>query len=152
MDDKSLITEFYTAFAAHDSKRMAACYHDDVEFNDPAFGTLRGDQAKAMWKMLIERSEGRLKVVFSDITPSSAHWEAFYVFSKTGRNVHNKIDARFEFKEGKIIRHLDHFNLWAWSRQALGISGLLLGYTSFFRNKLQTQTRKLLSDYMQRSK
>lgn len=152
MDNATLITEFYTAFASQDYKRMAGCYHDEVEFNDPAFGTLKGDQARAMWKMLIERSEGKLKVVFSDITSSSAHWEAFYVFTKTGRNVHNKIDARFEFKDGKIIRHHDHFNLWAWSRQALGLSGLLLGYTSFFRNKLQAQTRKLLSDYMQRSK
>ena len=96
MDPTSLITEFYTAFAAHDYKRMAACYHDEIEFNDPAFGTLKGDQAKAMWKMLIERSEGKLKVVFSDITSSSAHWEAFYLFTKTGRNVHNKIDARFD--------------------------------------------------------
>ena len=147
-----IITEFYTAFASHDYKRMAACYHNEVEFNDPAFGTLKGDQAKAMWKMLIERSEGKLKVVFSNITDNTAHWEAFYVFSKTGRNVHNKIDARFEFKDGKIYRHHDQFNLWKWSSQALGSSGLLLGYTSFFRNKLQTQTRKLLSDYQLRSK
>jgi ketosteroid isomerase-like protein len=150
MDNKSLITEFYTAFAAHDSKHMVACYHDEVEFHDPAFGTLKGEEAKAMWKMLIERSEGKLKVVFSDVTASSAHWEAFYVFSKTGRNVHNKIDARFEFKDGKIIRHHDHFSLWRWSSQALGFSGLLLGYTSFFRDKLQAQTRKLLLDYMKR--
>ena len=151
MNNKELITEFYSAFASHDHKRMVACYHDDIEFNDPAFGTLKGDQAKAMWRMLIERSEGKLKVVFSDVTESSAHWEAFYLFSKTGRNVHNKIDARFEFKNGKIYRHYDHFNLWAWSRQALGVSGLLLGYTSFFKNKLQAQTRKLLNDYMQRT-
>jgi ketosteroid isomerase-like protein len=151
MNNKELITEFYSAFASHDYKRMVACYHDDIEFSDPAFGTLKGDQAKAMWKMLIERSAGKLKVVFSDITDSSAHWEAFYLFSKTGRNVHNKIDANFEFKDGKIHRHRDHFNLWAWSRQALGASGLLLGYTSFFKNKLQAQTRKLLLDYMSKS-
>mgnify|MGYP001399064294 CR=1 FL=1 len=149
---KVIITEFYTAFANHDYKGMVACYHDEVEFSDPAFGTLKGDQAKAMWKMLIERSEGKLKVEFSNITDNSAHWEAYYVFSKTGRNVHNKIDARFEFKDGKIYRHHDHFNLWKWSSQALGLSGLLLGYTSFFRDKLQTQTRKLLSDYQLRSK
>src|SRR5688572_14229659 len=149
---KVIITQFYTSFANQDHKDMAACYHDEVEFTDPAFGTLKGDQAKAMWKMLIERSEGKLKVVSSNITDNTAHWEAFYVFSKTGRNVHNKIDARFEFKDGKIYRHHDHFNLWKWASQALGFSGLLLGYTSFFRDKLQTQTRKLLSDYQLRSK
>lgn len=151
MANSSLINEFYTAFAAQDYTRMIACYHDEIEFSDPAFGTLKGEQAKAMWKMLIERSEGKLKIVFSDVTADSAHWEAYYVFSKTGRKVHNKIDARFEFKDGKIYRHYDHFNLWVWSRQALGFSGLLLGYTSFFRNKLQAQTRKLLSVYMQRA-
>jgi len=148
---KNLITEFYTEFANQNYKGMIACYHNDVEFSDPAFGTLKGDQAKAMWQMLIERAGGKLKVVFSNVTDNSAHWEAFYEFSKTGRNVHNKIDARFEFKDEKIYRHHDHFNLWKWSSQALGASGFLLGYTSFFKNKLQKQTRKLLADYMQRS-
>lgn len=152
MDNASLINEFYTAFANHDHKRMVACYHDKIEFSDPAFGMLQGDEVRAMWKMLIERSEGKLKVIFSnvngDASTGSAHWEAFYVFSKTGRNVHNKIDARFEFKDGKIYRHDDHFNLWAWSRQALGVSGLLLGYSPYFRKKLQQQTRKLLAGYM----
>jgi ketosteroid isomerase-like protein len=151
MDNTSLITEFYTAFANGDYNRMAACYHDDIEFSDPAFGTLKGNEVKMMWKMLIERSGGKLNIVSSNITDNTAHWEAFYVFSRTGRNVHNKIDARFEFKDGKIISHRDHFNLWRWSSQALGLSGFLLGYTSFFKNKLQTQTRKLLADYIQRS-
>lgn len=151
---QDLLTEFYSAFARQDHNGMIACYHNEVEFSDPAFGTLKGNEAKAMWKMLIERSGGKLKVVFRDVVANevtgSAHWEAFYEFSKTGRNVHNKINARFEFKDGKIFRHHDHFNLWKWSTQALGASGFLLGYTSFFRNKLQAQTRKLLADYMLR--
>lgn len=154
MDNRSLITEFYSAFASQDYKRMAACYHEEAEFTDPAFGTLSAEQTKAMWQMLIERTKGELKVVFSNVKADGekcrAHWEAFYTFSKTGRPVHNKIDAHFEFKNGKIYRHHDDFDLWAWSRQALGLSGFLLGYTSFFKNKLQSQTRGLLTDYMQR--
>lgn len=154
MTHQNLLTEFYTSFAKHDYVGMNACYHNEAEFTDPTFGTLKGDEVKAMWKMLIERSGGKLKVVFRDVVANeatgSAHWEAFYEFSKTGRQVHNKIDARFEFKDGKIFRHHDHFNVWRWSTQALGASGFLLGYTSFFRNKLQTQTRKLLVEYMLR--
>lgn len=155
MDNRSLLIEFYTAFTNHDYKRMAACYHEEAEFTDPAFGTLNAVQVKAMWQMLVERSKGELKVVFSEVKADaekgSAHWEAFYTFSKTGRNVHNKIDAHFEFKNGKIYRHYDDFDIWAWSRQALGLSGFLLGYTSFFKKKLQSQTRTLLTYYMQRS-
>jgi ketosteroid isomerase-like protein len=156
MNNTQLITQFYTAFANHDYNGMAACYHQDVEFSDPAFGPLKGDQARAMWKMLLERSNGKLKVVFSNVTADaekgSAHWEAFYEFSKTGRPVHNKIDAQFEFKDGKIYRHNDHFDLWSWSRQAMGTTGSLLGFTSFFKKKLQTQTGKALADYISRSK
>ncbi|WP_439151156.1 nuclear transport factor 2 family protein [Winogradskyella sp.] len=55
------------------------------------------------------------KVVYSNIKTNgnnaSAHWEAFFTFSKTGRKVHNKIDASFEFKDGLIIKHTDGFNL-----------------------------------------
>jgi ketosteroid isomerase-like protein len=150
--NQKLITEFYTAFSQHDYARMAACYHDEIEFTDPAFGTLKGAQVTAMWKMLFERSNGKLKVVFSyieaDEKSGRAHWEAFYEFSKTGRPVHNKIDAQFEFKDGKIYRHRDHFNLWKWASQAMGVSGFLLGGTSFFKRKLQQQTGKALRDYI----
>jgi ketosteroid isomerase-like protein len=152
MDHAALITSFYASFAKHDYEGMAACYHPDVAFHDPVFGTLKGIQAKAMWQMLLERSKGNLKIVFSDVKVSgstgSAHWEAFYQFSKTGRNVHNIIDATFEFKDGKIIRHHDHFNLYRWSRQAFGITGTLMGFTPFFQNKVRTTAKQSLRSYL----
>ncbi|MCK5702831.1 MAG: nuclear transport factor 2 family protein, partial [Cyclobacteriaceae bacterium] len=72
------------------------------------------------------------------------HWEAYYSFSKTGRKVHNIINAEFEFKDGKIIKHIDNFDLYKWSKQALGIQGLILGWTGFFKKKLHKQTNKML--------
>lgn len=152
MDNAQLITSFYASFAKHDYEGMIACYHDEVEFRDPVFGTLKGIQAKAMWQMLLERSQGNLKIVFRDVKASgssgSAHWEAFYPFSKTGRNVHNIIDATFEFKDGKIVKHHDHFNLYRWSRQAFGATGTLLGFTPFFQNKVRATAKKSLQSYL----
>lgn len=152
MDNAGLIKSFYACFAKHDYEGMAACYHAEIEFRDPVFGILKGIQAKAMWQMLLERSKGNLKIVFSDVNVSgstgSAHWEAFYPFSKTGRNVHNIIDATFEFKDGKIIKHHDHFNLYRWSRQAFGTTGTLLGFTPFFQNKVRNAAKKSLQAYL----
>lgn len=152
MDSASLITAFYASFAKGDYEGMVACYHNDLEFHDPVFGTLKGIQAKAMWQMLLERSKGNLKIIFSDVKASSstgsAHWEAFYPFSKTGRNVHNIIDATFEFKDGKIIKHHDHFNLYRWSRQAFGVTGTLIGFTPFFQNKVRDTAKKSLAAYL----
>jgi len=149
---KTLIEKFYTAFANLDAETMASCYHNDIVFEDPAFGVLKGEHAKNMWRMLCEsQKEKNFIVEFSNIkadeTSGSAHWEAHYNFSKTGRKIHNKIDAEFTFKDGKIINHLDCFNLHKWASQALGFKGYALGWTGFFKTKLQGQTNHLLSKY-----
>ena len=153
---KKTIETFYTAFQELDAETMVSCYDDDIIFCDPAFGNLKGDQAKNMWRMLYHSQKGKdFTVTFSNIQmhgeKGSAHWEAFYTFRKTGRKVHNKIQAEFEFKNGKISSHTDHYNLHHWAGQAMGISGWCLGWTPFFKKKLQQQTRKLLSDFETRS-
>ncbi|HND34234.1 MAG TPA: nuclear transport factor 2 family protein, partial [Myxococcota bacterium] len=65
--------------------------------------------------------------------------------SATGRKVHNIIDAEFEFKDGKILRHRDTFDFWAWSRQALGPAGWVAGWSSVLQNKVRAQAAKGLS-------
>lgn len=155
MDD--IINGFYEAFNQLDADKMNAYYHDDIIFEDPAFGQLKGDRAKAMWSMLCQSQKGKnFKVVHSQVSSEGqtgkAHWEAFYNFSKTGRSVHNKIDATFEFKDGRIIKHTDVFNLHKWAKQAMGFKGLILGGTGFFKNKLNQQTNYLLDKYMKEKK
>ena len=131
---------------------MVECYHDDIRFEDPAFGVMHGDRAKNMWKMLCGSQNGKdFKIVFSEIKidgeSGSAHWEAFYKFSKTGRKVHNVIEAKFEFQDGKIIKHTDDFNLHKWASQAMGTMGFLLGWTGFFKKKFIAQTNRLLDKF-----
>ena len=62
-------------------------------------------------------------------TAGKAHWVATYTFSGTGRKVVNDIQASFVFKVGKIVRHKDVFDLYLWARHALGLKGVLLGWT-----------------------
>ncbi|HEY8563609.1 MAG TPA: nuclear transport factor 2 family protein [Pyrinomonadaceae bacterium] len=151
MENERLIRHFYESFARHDAEEMVACYAQEIEFSDPAFGTLRGADAKNMWRMLVERSRGNLKIefknVFADERRGAADWTAEYVFSKTGRRVFNEIHAEFEFSGGKIIRHRDAFDLWKWSRQALGTSGALLGWSGFLRDKIRRNARESLREY-----
>lgn len=150
---EQVITNFYEAFAQLDAQGMVKNYHPDIVFEDPAFGILKGKKAAKMWEMLCESQKGKDFVVqFSavkcDNNKGSAHWEAIYTFSKTGRKVHNIIDAEFEFKDGKIIKHTDNFNLYKWAKQAFGISGFFIGWTPFFRKKLNAQTNLLLTKFM----
>lgn len=151
---QQLITKFYTAFANHDAAAMGACYHPDIVFNDEVFTNLKGKEAGLMWKMLIERSRGNLKVTFNNVQASdakgSANWIAEYEFSATGRKVINQIKAEFEFKDGLIYRHTDRFNLHKWAGQAMGLKGRLLGGFGFFRRKVQENAKLALDKYIQK--
>lgn len=147
-----LLTDFYSAFQRRDADAMAACYHPEAEFSDAVFVGLRHGGVTSMWRMLCERGKD-LRLEFRDIQADErtgrAHWEAYYTFSATGRKVHNIIDAEFEFRDGKILRHRDRFDFHRWSRQALGPTGLLLGWTPFLRNKVQGTARGSLEKFMQ---
>ncbi|MFT3845175.1 MAG: nuclear transport factor 2 family protein [Lacibacter sp.] len=150
-----LIIRFYTAFAKADWQTMAECYHEDAVFNDPVFIGLKGKEIAAMWRMLIERSKGNLDIAFSNVVAESekgrAEWVAEYVFSSTGRMVINRIHAEFEFRDGKIFRHTDRFDLHKWAAQALGIKGKLLGCFGFFRKKMQKTARHSLDGFISRN-
>jgi ketosteroid isomerase-like protein len=154
MDNERLIRQFYESFARGDVEGMIACYADEIEFSDPAFGRLAGADAKNMWKMLVERGRGNIRIEFANVSADAdkgaADWTADYVFSKTGRKVFNEIHAEFEFKDGRILRHNDTFDIWKWSKQALGPSGLLLGWSSFMQNKIRQNARESLREYGER--
>lgn len=149
---KAIIEKFYTGFGRFDAEEMIRCYHPEIVFQDPAFGQLEGEHACNMWRMLCENQRDKdARITFSEVRSDgnvgSANWEAFYTFSRTGRKVHNIIQATFEFKEDLIIKHIDHFNLYRWSRQAIGTTGFLIGWTPFFQKQLQTQTNALLRKF-----
>ena len=152
---EQLINTFYTAFAKVDWQTMADCYHADVQFSDEAFVGLKGKEVGAMWRMLIERSNSNLIIHFSNVQASAekgtADWVAEYVFSATGRKVINHIHAEFEFKDGKIWKHTDSFNLHKWASQAMGLKGQLLGGFGFFRKKVQQTARISLLKFMERT-
>ena len=146
-----LIEKFYTAFQRHDSAEMVACYHPDITFTDPAFGELKGQRAMDMWRMLVERGKDLLVTfnnVQADDLSGSAHWEATYTFSRSQRRVHNIIEAQFQFQNGQIIRHTDTFDFWRWSRQALGLSGVLLGWSPILQNAVRQTAIKGLDAFV----
>ncbi len=149
--NEKLLETFYTSFQKLDAKAMVGCYHPDIRFSDPVFPNLSASEAGPMWRMLCSQAK-TLEVTFADVRANEqtgkAHWEAQYDFSATGRPVHNKIDAEFEFQDGKIIKHTDTFDFWKWSSQALGPAGLLLGWTPLLRRKVQKQAGERLTRFI----
>ena len=157
-DNSQLVNMFYTAFAALDAETMMECYAPDAQFEDEVFKLDGREEIADMWRMLCDatRSKGMadwslaFADVQSDASHGQAHWQARYRFSASGRLVHNIIAAEFQFRDGLIASHRDRFNFWRWSRQALGLPGLLLGWTPLLRNKVKAQAAANLLAYRQR--
>jgi len=150
--NKQLVKKFYEAFHARDAAGMNACYDPAIEFDDPAFGFLEGEKVFAMWQMLCARAR-ELDVVARDIQADDgtgfARWEAKYLFGPNRRPVHNTVDARFVFRNGKIVKHADSFSMWKWSGMAVGTMGVLLGWTPFMKAAIQKSIRRQLEEFMQ---
>ncbi|MBP9924408.1 MAG: nuclear transport factor 2 family protein [Cyclobacteriaceae bacterium] len=148
--NSALIHTFYTAFQQRDWQTMNSCYHAEATFYDPAFRHLNSTDTKAMWHMLCLNAKD-FELQFSNIKNTgdrgSCHWQASYAFSKTGRRVNNEVQASFTFKDGLILTHSDEFDLWKWSRMALGLPGLLLGWTPYLKHKINQNALKSLKKF-----
>ena len=131
---------------------MQECYHEDAIFFDPVFEDLNTAEVRAMWEMLCRNARDfslQFSQVEADHEYGTCHWVAHYTFSQTGNKVTNNIKAYFKFHEGKIVEHTDSFNLWKWSRQALGLPGWLLGWSTALQKKIQQKAQDNLAKFMQ---
>jgi ketosteroid isomerase-like protein len=148
------ISRFYSAFQKLDHRAMKSCYSDDIVFNDPVFGLLRGDEARYMWEMLCTNAKD-FSLTYSDIQLldeeyATCKWTAKYTFSKTGRPVVNNIKAFMKLKDGKIIEHSDAFRLSTWASQALGWKGVMFGWMGWMKRKIQKNARQNLVRFIEK--
>jgi hypothetical protein len=77
-------------------------------------------------------------------------WQAWYTYSVTGRRVHNRIAASLSLEQGLIHRHDDVFDLYRWARQALGLKGLVLGWTPPVQRAIRRQASRSLDAFAAR--
>ena len=149
-----LIARFYQGLARRDARAMNACYHADSTFEDPVFGALDHAGTLAMWSMLCERGKDLTVMasqIVADAAHGSAHVEAEYTYSATSRHVRNIIQTSMEFRDGLILRQVDRFDLYRWMRQALGVTGTLIGWTPWGARAVRSQAAKALAAYRRRS-
>jgi ketosteroid isomerase-like protein len=150
-ENDTLIQTFYAAFDQHDGERMAACYAPGAHFSDPVFTDLNGEEPGAMWRMLTARADDlRVELLEHEAADDrgSARWKATYTFTQTGRPVVNDVRATFRFADGLIADHVDDFGFHRWARQALGPTGLLLGWTPIVRSATRKRARASLDEFM----
>ena len=143
---------FYDAFALGDWHTMGMTYAQHATFSDPVFPLLGVDEVRAMWQMLLPHAPD-LSVNYNVVSESDdgarVVWIARYTFGQTGRPVTNRVVSEMRFAAGRIVRQVDRFNLWRWSRQALGLQGWLFGWTPMLRDRVRKQAASALRKFVQ---
>ncbi len=154
-NNEQLIETFYKAFAKLDFETMQNCYSADPIFNDAVFGVIEGNAVKSMWEMLCKNAKD-FSLSYNDIECDGEYgtckWTATYTFSKTGKKVENNVKAHMRIENGKITEHTDEFNIYKWSRQALGFHGIVLGWSGYLKSKIRNEARAKLNKFMDENK
>jgi hypothetical protein len=162
---QAAVARFYAAFARLEPVAMAALYAEGVRFRDEAFALDGRAATMAMWTMLCEGVRGQgaagmqawkleasaIRTDAADPRVVHAHWDVNYRFGATGRLVLNRIDARFVFDDqGRVVEHVDRFDFWRWSRQALGAPGVLLGWSPWLKAQVAARAAAQLARWQQK--
>lgn len=149
--NKEQIEIYFEAFQNKDFKTMQHCYAHNAHFYDPVFEHLNAFEVAKMWEMLLKNASD-MSIEYSIIGEKEhrvwANWEATYTFSLTGRKVLNKVSSEFFLENGKIINQKDSFNFYKWAIQVFGSQGRLLGWTVFFKQKVQNTAQKNLKKFI----
>ena len=121
------------------------------------FALQGAEQIGAMWQMVCQtiRNGGQAvwrlethEVEAAGGERGSARWEARYRSGAAGRMVHNVVEAEFTFEDGLIVTHAESYDFWRWSRQALGSTGLMMGWTPMLRNQVRRQAQGKLERFL----
>lgn len=145
---EALIRRFYACLAARDAEGALACYHAEVFFSDPLYSRLRGELAGDLWRMRLGEAgfeEIALEEASGGAEGAHARWTARAVVRD--RRVTIRGRSMFAFREGRIVRHYDHYSLWRWAAQALGPAGAALGWLGAFRWALRTRATRALERF-----
>jgi ketosteroid isomerase-like protein len=150
--NEALLHRFFEALTQHDIDKIVACYDQQIIFSDPIFPILRGQDVVDMWRMLFLRNND-LQIIVNKITADNkgghAAWQAQYTDTQTRRIVIYSVNTMFAFRDGLIIRQIDRFSFWQWSRQAFGLTGQLFGWSWPMKSLIRKKAMIALLGYQQ---
>jgi ketosteroid isomerase-like protein len=133
---EALVRRWFDALARLDGEALAACYHPSASFSDPLFPDLRGARVGWRWRLLA-RGATDMRVSYDilggDERKALVRWRARWRLAGSGRAVANEVESTFTFWDGRIVRQVDAFDFWRWSRSSLGPAGWLLGWIPALR-------------------
>ena len=124
MSPRTVAETFFAAFKTRNHEGMNGLYAhtENVVFSDPIFVDLDIDETLSMWLMLLGGKSPKWDFAYEIVSVEgekvTIDWMADYVYTQTGRDVHNVVRTEMIVRDGKIFSQRDNWDLCAWTTQA----------------------------------
>ena len=144
----SVVDRLFEALRRADASVIDACYHPQISYSDSVFEDLRGARVALRWRMLLQQADGfslEHGLVFADERKAQVQWTADYRLR--GKRIRVPILSTLAIWDDLIVRQVDEYNFWQYSRQAQGIPGLLLGGLEPFQKIVRRRARRDLERF-----
>lgn len=158
MSNKEIVEGFLGSYQKHDFPAMHNTLHPDVTFSDFAFD-ISGREVQAMWhwfcvpygprKEPVEVPE--FELLKSDNESVLAKYRVRYLYGEKQRPVDYFIDARFKFRNDKIVEQRDTFSNiseYEFAKMAFGFPLALLAPTPILRASVRKKAGEKLRQFM----
>jgi hypothetical protein len=152
---EALARRFFDALGRLDGEAMAACFHPAASFSDPLFPDLRGERVGWRWRMFARGATDMhldYAVLFADERKGQVQWRVQYRFAGSGRRVVNEGLSTLAFWDDRIVRQVEEFDFWRWSRSSLGLAGWLLGWVPPLRELARRRALEQLDRFVAAAK
>jgi ketosteroid isomerase-like protein len=143
----TLVEQHYKAIQAKDADAILAVYAADCRIDHPLIGRMSKDEfSKAVQAFIRQTPDYELEFQISHAGAQrvDAEWALTHVFHLTGRTIRLAGATTYFLSANRITRHIDQFDRRAWSRQAMGMTGLVLSFVPGWRSFVERELRRAL--------
>jgi hypothetical protein len=149
----SQIETYFDAFSKGDYRTMRSLCDPKITFNDPVYTSLQGKSVFALHHFMAERRicpTITIRSISEKGNRVKVKWTNEYEYATYKTHISIDVRSIFHFEHTSIISQTDQYNLWKWSKMALGFTGTYLGWTPMFRSTLRRSSQQSLATFIQK--
>jgi hypothetical protein len=143
----TIIDRLFKAFQSKDADAILAAYSAKCQFNHPLIGCMSKDEfSKAVQIFIRETPDYELAFQINHVSAKrvEVEWTMTHIFHLTGRIIKQNGKTTCFLSANSVVRQIDQFDRRIWSRQAMGVTGLVLSFVPGWKSFIERELRNTL--------
>jgi hypothetical protein len=143
----TLVEQLFKAFQSKDTDAIFATYAADCQFDHPLIGRLSKNEFSMAIRAFMRATpdyELAFQINHTDAKRVDVEWTITHIFHLTAKVIKQHGTTTCFLSNNRIVQQIDKFDRRAWSRQAMGMTGLVLSFVPGWRSFIERELRRAL--------